>query len=146
MRHSIALILASLVLTTAGCGNSGADANGATDFQVLDAAANYAQSIRNGALSIRSALQERDGGLAGARAGTDSLLEALEGYESKEVAKPNKEVFDEISRLSKELKGLFESKTPLPSIQNKINELTAAAEKLPGSESGPVASVPRNNS
>lgn len=146
MRTSFAILFLSLTYTISGCGRASGDgASGTPDAKVLDATTNYAQAIRTSALSIRDALREQDGGLESAKGGTESLLEALEGYESNADAAVHKSTYDELAKLAKELKGMFELSAPLQQIQQKINELGAAAEKLPGAGTDPAASGPQNN-
>lgn len=127
-----------VIVAVTGCSGTGDGASGTPGANVQDAATNYAQAIRGSALSVRDGLRE-ESGLLTAQGNTESLLEALEGYESNADAKPHLATYDEITNIAKELMGLFDAKSQPAQIRDKIAQLAAAAEKLPGTAEAPSA-------
>jgi hypothetical protein len=142
MKNPAVYLLTLMLVVIAGC-STGSGAGGTPEAQTLDAATNFAQAIRLNALSVRNALQEQDAGIEGAKRRTESLLEALDGYESNSDAEPHKAIYADLAKLGQELTQMFEASAPLPEIQKKINELAGAAEKLPGADIAPI--LPQTN-
>lgn len=123
------LPFACCLLIGCGGGGPGTGASGSPGAVASAPEVNYAQAIRGSIRQVEDGLKE--GGLPVAKGNTESLLEALEGYESNSAAAPHKATYDQIVNTAKELKGMFDSSASKADIEKKINELTALADKLP---------------
>jgi len=138
MARTSFVILVSLFGTMIGCfGGGGTGSGGTPGVTPQSAEISYAQAIGHQVLAVRDALQS-EGGVSTAQGILESLLEGLEGYESK-GGTANKEAFSKVESVALEVKKLCDAKAGKAEVQSRVEELVAAAEKLPGTGSEPAS-------
>lgn len=124
------LVCGLTALAIFGCGRAtGTGSGGSPGAQVADPATDLAQSVKSMVHELQRGFT--DEGVASVEGNLDSFLESMESLDSTSIGE-HKATYDQLLSLAKELKPMLSANPNPANIQAKIQAMTDAAGKLPG--------------